>query len=71
MTGLEDNLERIAAITREAGFEFSGIGGYAWCDNDDVERMYAATTGARTVRTIEIFPRFSRIGRDADDALDS
>lgn len=53
MTGLEDNIERVARITREAGLEFSGIGGYARCDNhDDVERMLAATAalGARQVR---------------------
>jgi sugar phosphate isomerase/epimerase len=53
LTGLEGNLERIAAITREAGLEFSGIGGYARCDNhDDVERMLAATAalGAGQVR---------------------
>ncbi|XAS68728.1 sugar phosphate isomerase/epimerase family protein [Micrococcaceae bacterium Sec5.7] len=53
LTGLEDNLERIGRITRESGLEFSGIGGYARCDNhDDVERMLAATAalGARQVR---------------------
>lgn len=58
LTGLEDNLERIGRITRESGLEFSGIGGYARCDNhDDVERMLAATAalGARQVR-VATFP---------------
>jgi sugar phosphate isomerase/epimerase len=53
MTGLEENVERIARITRESGLEISGIGGYARCDNyDDVERMLAATAalGAGQVR---------------------
>jgi sugar phosphate isomerase/epimerase len=53
LTGLEENLDRIAAITRGAGLQFSGIGGYARCDkHDDVERMLAATAalGAGQVR---------------------
>ncbi|MBT2514813.1 sugar phosphate isomerase/epimerase [Arthrobacter sp. ISL-30] len=53
MTGLEGNLDRIARITLESGLEFSGLGGYARCDNhDDVERMLAATAalGAGQVR---------------------
>ncbi|MDQ0635587.1 sugar phosphate isomerase/epimerase [Arthrobacter pascens] len=44
LTGLEGNIGHIAAITRRAGLEISGIGGYARCDNrEDVERMLAAT----------------------------
>jgi sugar phosphate isomerase/epimerase len=53
LTGLEENVERIGRITRAAGLEFTGIGGYARCDNHaDVERMLAATAvlGARQVR---------------------
>jgi sugar phosphate isomerase/epimerase len=53
LTGLEDSLDEIARITAESGLEYSGIGGYARCDNhDDVERMLAATArlGARQVR---------------------
>jgi sugar phosphate isomerase/epimerase len=53
MTALEDNLPEIARITGEAGLEYSGLGGYARCDNhDDVERILAATAalGARQVR---------------------
>jgi sugar phosphate isomerase/epimerase len=53
LTGLEVNLDRIATITRDAGLQFSGIGGYARCDNhDDVDRMLAATAalGAGQVR---------------------
>jgi sugar phosphate isomerase/epimerase len=53
LTGLEDNLQRVATITRDAGLEFSGLGGYARCDNHaDVDRMLAATAalGAGQVR---------------------
>lgn len=58
MTGLEDSLPEIARITSEAGLEYSGLGGYARCDNhDDVERVLAATAalGARQVR-INVLP---------------
>jgi sugar phosphate isomerase/epimerase len=53
LTGLEDSIDDIARITREAGLEFSGIGGYARCDDhENVDRMLAATAalGARQVR---------------------
>jgi len=53
LTGLEDALPEIARITRESGLEFSGLGGYARCDDHDgVDRMLAATAelGARQVR---------------------
>ncbi|GAA2066560.1 sugar phosphate isomerase/epimerase family protein [Leifsonia soli] len=53
LTGLEDRLDDIARITRESGLAFSGIGGYARCDqHEDVERMLAATArlGAGQVR---------------------
>jgi sugar phosphate isomerase/epimerase len=53
LTGLEETLPEIAATTRDAGLEYSGIGGYAQCDNHaDVERMLAATAalGAQRVR---------------------
>jgi sugar phosphate isomerase/epimerase len=53
LTGLEDNLDEIARITRESGLAYSGIGGYARCDDhDNVERMLAATAalGAGQVR---------------------
>lgn len=53
LTGLEDSLSSIASITREAGLEFSGIGGYARCDDhENVERMLKATAflGAERVR---------------------
>ena len=52
-TGLEDNLNRIAQIMRDAGLEYSSIGGYALVhQRDDVERLLAATArlGARQVR---------------------
>ena len=53
LTGMEEHLDRIAAITSGAGLQFSGIGGYARCDNHaDVDRMLAATArlGAGKVR---------------------
>jgi sugar phosphate isomerase/epimerase len=53
LTGLEELLPEIASITRDAGLEYSGLGGYARCDNhEDVERMLAATAtlGAERVR---------------------
>jgi sugar phosphate isomerase/epimerase len=58
LTGLEEQLETIARITRDAGLEFSGIGGYVRCDNHaDVERMLAATAelNAHQVR-VTMFP---------------
>ena len=53
LTGLEGRLDELASITTSAGLEYSGIGGYARCDDHvDVERMLAATArlGARQVR---------------------
>ena len=53
LTGLEDDLPAIAAVTRNAGLEFSALGGYARChDRSNVERMLAATAalGAGRVR---------------------
>lgn len=53
LTGLEASLPEIARLTGEAGLEFSGIGGYARCDDhENVDRMLAATAelGARQVR---------------------
>lgn len=53
LTGLEASLPEIARLTREAGLELSGLGGYARCDDHrNVDRMLAATAelGARQVR---------------------
>jgi len=53
LTGLEETLPAIARITREAGLEFSAIGGYSRSgDHSNVERMLAATAalGAGRVR---------------------
>jgi len=50
---LETDLPKIARITADAGLGFSGLGGYARCDDhDNVERMLAATAtlGAERVR---------------------
>jgi sugar phosphate isomerase/epimerase len=53
LTGLEDSLPRIAAVTRGAGLQFSALGGYVRSyDRSNVERMLAATAalGAGRVR---------------------
>jgi sugar phosphate isomerase/epimerase len=53
LTGLEALLPEIAALTRGAGLEYSGIGGYARSfEHDDVARLLAATAtlGAGRVR---------------------
>ena len=53
LTGLEDRLPDIARVTRDAGLEFSGLGGYARShQRDDVERLLKATAwlGAGRVR---------------------
>ncbi|ROQ40813.1 sugar phosphate isomerase/epimerase [Frondihabitans sp. PhB188] len=53
LTGLEESLPAIAAVTNDAGLAMSGIGGYARADqHEDVERMLAATAalGAGQVR---------------------
>ncbi|WP_406044506.1 sugar phosphate isomerase/epimerase [Micromonospora sp. NBC_00898] len=53
LTGLEGELPRIAAITRDAGLALSGLGAYAPAsDQADVERVLAAaaTLGAGRVR---------------------
>jgi sugar phosphate isomerase/epimerase len=53
LTGLEESVPEIVRITREAGLDFSGVGGYAKAsDHDDVERLLAATAalGAHRVR---------------------
>ena len=53
LTGLEDSLDEIARITRDAGLQLSGIGGYAKAaDRENVLRMLSATAilGARQVR---------------------
>lgn len=53
MTGLEDHLDEIARITRDAGLEISGLGGYQQAsDRANAERMIraAAATGAGRVR---------------------
>jgi sugar phosphate isomerase/epimerase len=53
LNGLEESLDEIARVTRDAGLEMSGIGGYAKAaDRVNVERMLSATAnlGARQVR---------------------
>ncbi|MBH0131160.1 sugar phosphate isomerase/epimerase [Salinibacterium sp. NK8237] len=70
LTGLEESLPRIAEVTKAAGLEFSGIGGYARSNNhEDVERMLAATAalGARQVR-VTVPPRGDGNYREVFDA---
>ncbi|GAA1569899.1 hypothetical protein GCM10009789_24310 [Kribbella sancticallisti] len=53
LTGLEDNLEAIRTVTRDAGLEFASLGGFVPpTQRDDVDRMLAATAalGAGQVR---------------------
>jgi sugar phosphate isomerase/epimerase len=53
LTGLEERLPEIDRITREAGLEYSGLGGYVRAgDRSNVERMLVATAvlGAERVR---------------------
>jgi sugar phosphate isomerase/epimerase len=58
LTGLEESLQEIASITRNAGLAFSGLGGYARCDNHtDVERMLAATAALGAERVRVTMPR--------------
>jgi sugar phosphate isomerase/epimerase len=58
LTGLEESLRDIASITRDADLSFSGIGGYARCDNHpDVERMLAATAALGAERVRVTMPR--------------
>lgn len=53
LTGLEESVEEIARVSREAGLEISGLCPYVRCtEHDDVERVLAATAavGATQVR---------------------
>lgn len=53
LTGLEESVPEILRLTKEAGLDFSAIGGYAQAsDHDDVERLLTATAalGAGQVR---------------------
>ena len=48
MTGLEESLPELARVTQAAGLEYSGLGGYARCDDhEQVERILAATAALR------------------------
>jgi sugar phosphate isomerase/epimerase len=52
LTGLEDALPSIAAVTRDAGLEFSGLGAYVRIDDpENVERVLAATAVLGAGRT--------------------
>ncbi|MFJ3958182.1 sugar phosphate isomerase/epimerase family protein [Arthrobacter sp. NPDC090010] len=55
LTGLEEEVPRLRALTEAAGLDVSGVGGYAPCkQHDDVERLLAATRalGASQVRIV-------------------
>lgn len=57
LTGLEERLPEIARITREAGLDFSGIGGYARCHGrSNVERLLQATAALRAGRVRVTMP---------------
>lgn len=58
LTGLEKHLDEIGEVTRDAGLAFSGLGGYAPCDNhEDVERMLLATAALGAERVRVTMPR--------------
>jgi sugar phosphate isomerase/epimerase len=57
LTGLEESLPAIGKITREAGLEFSGIGGYVRSnDRANVRRVLAATAGLGAQRVRVTMP---------------
>lgn len=67
LASIEQDVPEIARITKDAGLEFSGIGGYARSDDEaGVERMLAATAAldARQVR-VTVTPVGQRDYRDA------
>jgi sugar phosphate isomerase/epimerase len=79
LTGLEDNLDAIRELTRGAGLQMSGIGGYVFCDDDEnVDRMLRATAvlGAEQVRVVSLplgdlaFMTREPSGRDYRELLD-
>lgn len=58
LTGLESRLDEIATATVGNGLAFSGIGGYARCDDhENVERMLAATAALGAERVRVTMPR--------------
>jgi sugar phosphate isomerase/epimerase len=57
LTGLEESLPAIAKVTRAAGLEFSGIGGYVRSnDRANVRRVLAATAGLGAQRVRVTMP---------------
>jgi sugar phosphate isomerase/epimerase len=58
LTGLEASIDEIAAVTARHGLAYSGIGGYARCDDhDNVERMLGATAALGAERVRVTMPR--------------
>ena len=58
LTGLEERIAEIAAITKRAGLAISALGGYARCDDhDSVERLLAATAALGAERVRVTMPR--------------
>lgn len=58
LTGLEESVPEIARITRAAGLEFSGLGGYAQAsDHENVERLLAATAALDAHRVRVTMPK--------------
>ena len=60
LTGLEAAVDEISRVTREAGLEFSAIGGYAPCSNyGDVERLLATTAKVAAVIAYNPYAHFT------------
>ncbi|HEY4270030.1 MAG TPA: sugar phosphate isomerase/epimerase family protein [Galbitalea sp.] len=58
LTGLESHVDEIAAVTARHGLAYSGLGGYARCDeHDDVDRMLAVTAALGAERVRVTMPR--------------
>ena len=58
LTGLEASIDAIAAVTVRHGLAYSGIGGYARCDDHgNVERMLGATAALGAERVRVTMPR--------------
>jgi len=63
LTGLEEEVSRLRALTEAAGLEVSGVGGYAPCNrHDDVERLLAATSALGASQLRIVVPALGHVG---------